>query len=208
MTVLLLVLMAYSVTGQVIHEWMGIALFVLFIIHHLLNLQWLRSVGKGRYPLARILQSVLVLLLFLSMIAQMVSGIAMSRHALPFLNIPLSTSTARLIHLSCGYWSFLLTSLHLGLHWNIFLAMGRKLRNGQSLSTKGKIALRTAAGTAALYGAVCFAQQNIADYLVLKTEFVFFDYEKALVLVFGELLAIMALWALVGYLLWCGIKKK
>ena len=120
MTVLLLVLMAYSVTGQAIHEWMGIALFVLFMIHHLLNLQWLRSVGKGRYPLARILQSALVLLLFLSMIAQVVSGIAMSRHALPFLNIPLSTSTARLIHLSCGYWSFLLISLHLGLHWNIF----------------------------------------------------------------------------------------
>lgn len=103
MTVLLLVLMAYSVTGQAIHEWMGIALFVLFMIHHLLNLQWLRSVGKGCYPLARILQSALVLLLFLSIIAQMVSGIAMSRHALPFLNIPLSTSTARLIHLSCGY---------------------------------------------------------------------------------------------------------
>ena len=47
MTVLLLVLMAYSVTGQVIHEWMGIALFVLFIIHHLLNLHWLRSIGKA-----------------------------------------------------------------------------------------------------------------------------------------------------------------
>ena len=208
MTVLLLVLMAYSVTGQVIHEWMGIALFVLFIIHHLLNLHWLRSIGKGRYPAARILQSALVLLLFLSMIAQMVSGIAMSRHALPFLNIPLSTSTARLIHLSCGYWSFLLTSLHLGLHWNIFLAMGRKLRNGQSLSTKGKIALRVAAGAVALYGAKCFIQQNIVDYLFLKTEFVFFDYEKAPALVLAELLAITTLWAMIGYLLWHRIKKS
>ena len=68
--------------------------------------------------------------------------------------------------------------------------------------------MRVAAGAAAFYGAVCFVQQNIVDYLFLKTEFVFFDYEKALVLVFGELLAIMALWVLVGYLLWCGIKKK
>ena len=207
MTVLLLVLMAYPVTGQAIHEWMGIALFVLFVIHHLLNLQWLRSIGKGRYPLARILQSALVLLLFLSMIAQTVSGIAMSRHALPFLNMPLSTSAARLIHLSCGYWSFLLTSLHLGLHWGVFLAMGRKLRNGQSLSHKGKLALRTAAGAAALYGARCFIQQNIVDYLFLRTEFVFFDYEKASALVFAELLAIMALWAVIGYLLWNRIKK-
>ena len=208
MTVFLLVQMAYFVTGQAIHEWTGISLFVLFMIHHLLNLQWLRSIGKGRYTAARILQSALVLLLFLSMIAQMVSGIAMSRHALPFLNIPLSTSTARLIHLSCGYWSFLLTSLHLGLHWGAFLAMGRRLRGGKPLSSEGKIALRVAAGAAAFFGVVCFVQQNIVDYLFLKTEFVFFDYEKALVLAFGELLAIMALWALVGYLLWCGIKKK
>lgn len=125
MTILLLVLMAYSVTGQAVHEWMGIALFILFILHHLLNLQWLRSIAKGRYTAARILQSVLVVLLFLSMIAQVISGLAMSRYAMPFLNIPLSTSAARLVHLSCGYWSFLLASLHLGLHGGVFLAMGQ-----------------------------------------------------------------------------------
>ena len=92
----------------------------------------------------------MVLLLFLSMIAQMVSGIAMSCRALPFLNIPLSTSAAWLIHIFCEHWSFLLTSLRLGLHWGVFLAMGRKLRNGQSLSHKGEIALRAEAGAVAL----------------------------------------------------------
>ena len=207
MTVFLLVQMAYSITGQAVHERMGIAMFTLFVIHHLLNFRGLRSTGKGRYTAARILQSALVLLLLLSVIAQIISGIAMSRHALPFLNIPLPTSTARLIHLSCGYWTFLLASLHLGLHWGAFLAMGRKLRSGQTLSLKGKIALRIAAVASALYGAICFLRQNIFDYLFLRTEFVFFDYEKPSVLVFGELLAIMALWVLVGHLLWRGAKK-
>ena len=207
MTVLLLVQMAYSVTGQAVHEWMGIAMFTLFVIHHLLNFQWLRSTGKGRYTAARILQSALVLLLFLSVIAQTISGIAMSRHALPFLKFPLPASTARLIHLSCGYWTFLLASLHLGLHWGALLAMGRKLRSGQTLSIKGKIALRIAAVAAAFYGAICFIRQNIFDYLFLRTEFVFFDYEKPSALVLGELLAIMALWVLVGHLLWRGDKK-
>ena len=207
MAVLLLVQMAYSVTGQSVHEWMGIAMFTLFVIHHLLNFQWLRSAGKGRYTAARILQSALVLLLLLSVIAQTISGITMSRHALPFLNIPLPTSTARLIHLSCGYWTFLLASLHLGLHWGALLAMEQKLRSGQMLSIKGKIALRILAVAAALYGAICFLRQNIFDYLFLRTEFVFFDYEKPSALVFGELLAIMALWVLVGHLLWRGAKK-
>ena len=82
MTPLPLVLMAYSVTGQVVHEWMGVALFVLFMIHYPLNLQWLRFIGKDCYLLTRIPQSALALLLFLSMIAQMASAIVMSRHAL------------------------------------------------------------------------------------------------------------------------------
>ena len=208
MTILLLVLMMYSITGQKVHEWMGIALFILFIIHHLLNLQWLRSIAKGRYTAARILQSVLVVLLFLSMIAQVISGLTMSRYAMPFLNIPLPTSAARLVHLSCGYWSFLLASLHLGLHGGVFLAMGRKLRGGKPLTARGRTTLRAVAGAAALYGTVCFVQQNIADYLFLRTEFAFFDYEKSPMLFFGELLSMMVLWGLFGYLLWCVIHRK
>lgn len=129
MTILLLVLMAYSVTGQAVHEWTGIALILLCILHHLLNLQWLRSIAKGRRTAARILQSALVALLSLCMIAQAVSGFAMYRYALPFLNIPLPASAARLIHLSCGYWSFLLASVHLGLYGGIFL-----MRCGRSRS--------------------------------------------------------------------------
>ena len=75
------------------------------------------------------------------------------------------------------------------------------------LSIKGKIALRIAAVASALYGTICFLRQNIFDYLFLRTEFVFFDYEKVPALVFGELLAIMTLWVLVGHLLWRGAKK-
>ena len=57
------------------------------------------------------------------------------------------------------------------------------------------------AGAAAVWGAVCFVQQDIADYLFLRAEFVFFDYEKFPLLVLGELAAMLALWTLVGYLL-------
>lgn len=142
MTALFLGLMAYSVIGQALHEWMGIALFVLFSLHHLLNLQWLQGVRKGRYTAVRILRTMLVALLFLSIMAQTISGIAMSRPALPFLDIPIPTSAARLLHLACGYWSFLLVSVHLGVHWSIFLGAGRKLRGGKPLLRAGKTALR------------------------------------------------------------------
>lgn len=201
MILLVLALMAYSVTGQEVHEWMGVGMFLLFLLHHGLNAAWFRSLTKGRYTPLRVLQAALVLLLLVSVAAQIVSGLAMARYALPFLNIPISTSTARLLHLACGYWSFLLMGLHLGLHWSIFLGLGRKLRGGRPLPAPGRWCLRILAGAAAIWGAICFVQQNIADYLFLRTEFVFFDYEKFPLLVLGELAAIMALWTLVGYLL-------
>jgi len=201
MTIFLVGLMAYSITGQEVHEWMGVTVLTLFVLHHLLNIKWFRALGQGRYTLSRMIQSVLVILLTISVAAQIISGLSMSRHALPFLDIPISTSIARLIHLSCGYWSFLLMSLHLGFHWGIFLGLGQKLLGGHSLPRIGQIALCVIVGAAALYGVVCFVQQNIADYLFLRTEFVFFDYEKSPLLVLGELAAMMALWVLFGYLL-------
>ena len=201
MVLLVLALMAYSVTGQMVHEWMGVGMLVLFLLHHGLNAAWLRSLTKGRYTPLRTLQAALVFLLFASMASQLVSGFAMARYALPFLDIPVPTSTARLLHAACGYWSFLLMGLHLGLHWSVFLGLGRRLRGGQPLPPAGRWCLRILVGAAAVWGTTCFIRQNIADYLFLRTEFVFFDYEKHPLWVLGELAAVLALWTLAGYLL-------
>lgn len=46
MTVALLLLMAYELIGQAAHEWIGIAMFVLFILHHILNISWSRNLLK------------------------------------------------------------------------------------------------------------------------------------------------------------------
>lgn len=40
MTISLLFLMAYQITGQNLHEWLGAGMLVLFIIHNILNLKW------------------------------------------------------------------------------------------------------------------------------------------------------------------------
>ncbi len=194
MALLLLFLMAYFITEQEIHEWLGVGMLVLFLLHHGLNWKWFQALVRGRYTPRRILQT--VLLLFVSMAAQIVSGLAMARHVLPFLEVPISIAAARRIHLACGYWSFLLTGLHLGLHWGIFLGLGRKL-----LAPAVRWALRIAAVAVAVWGWVCFVRQNIADYMFLRVDFVFFDYEKSPLLVMWELAAMFALWTLAGYLL-------
>ena len=91
MTVMLLFLMAYEMIGEAAHEWLGISIFVLFVIHHVLNRKWCSSLLKGRYTLFRIWQTALILGVFLTMLGSMISGIIISRSVLSFL--PISGAT-------------------------------------------------------------------------------------------------------------------
>ncbi len=48
-TVMLLFLMTYELIGEAAHEWLGIGMFVLFIIHHILSQKWSRFAGRQVY---------------------------------------------------------------------------------------------------------------------------------------------------------------
>lgn len=49
MTVLLLLQMAYQVTGEAAHEWLGMAMTALVIVHQILNRRWYGAMLKGKY---------------------------------------------------------------------------------------------------------------------------------------------------------------
>ena len=99
MTGVLLFLMGYQFWGDAAHEWAGAGMFVLFILHHILNRGWYRALLKGKYSPARIFQLAIDLLLLLNMIGQMISGIILSRHVFAFLPISGGMSFARLLHM-------------------------------------------------------------------------------------------------------------
>lgn len=61
MTICLLLLMPYSLLSETAHEWIGMAMLVLFISHHILNYKWVTSVRKGKYNAFRVIQTVLVI---------------------------------------------------------------------------------------------------------------------------------------------------
>ena len=63
MTVLLLCLMAYQVTGEMAHEWIGMGMTVLVIIHQILNRKWYGALFKGKYNPYRSISTVLNILL-------------------------------------------------------------------------------------------------------------------------------------------------
>lgn len=197
MTAALLLLMSYNLIGDVTHEIIGAATLVIFIIHHVLNRKWIKSIFKGRYTPFRILQTLIAILVLLTMLVQMFSGITLSRHVFSFIHIDGLTSAARIMHMLGAYWGFVLMSLHLGLHWHLVISRVKiKLKK----SSKAKqIMFATPSFILAAYGVYAFISRGLADYMFLKNQFVFFDFSEPLILFFIDYLEIMVLFIFVGY---------
>lgn len=205
MTVLLLLLMAYSLVGVQTHEWLGLGSFALFAVHHGLNLQWTRGVCKGRYTPYRIAQTALVGAAFVSMLGSMVSGIVLSRYALRFLPVTGGRSWARTVHMLSAYWGFVFISLHLGLHWSGMMGMAKRMFPKPSAARAW--AVRITGFLIAGYGVYAFIRREIGSYLLFQIQFVFFDFEEPLFFFLTDYLAVMSLFVLIGHYLAEGLKR-
>ena len=189
MTVALLCLMAYQVTGEAAHEWCGIAMTALVIVHQILNRRWYGTLLKGKYHAYRIAATALNILLLAAFALTAFCGMSMSGHAVPFLYGMTQVSFARQMHLSMSHWAFVLMGLHLGFH---IPAMTAKL------GKKAKTALTAAFLCAAGMGLYLFLRSGMADYMMFRVPFAFLDYDKAAWLVFLENLLILLFWAFLG----------
>jgi|GEM_PF-236874 len=171
MTICLLLLMPYSLLSETAHEWIGMAMLMLFIAHHMLNRKWLLSIGKGKYNAFRVVQTVLVIIMFILMMGSMISGILLSNYIFKWIKISGTYVTARQMHMFCAYWGLVVMSLHLGFHWNIAVAMAGRLWEHPSVIRTW--AARSVATTIAGYGLYAFYRRQIGDYLIMRMHFVF-----------------------------------
>lgn len=197
MTAALLLLMTYGLIGEAAHEWIGAAMFVLFILHHILNSHWNRNLFKGKYTAIRILQTVLVIFALLSILGSMLSGVILSRHAFSFISIRGGRAFARYLHMISAYWGFVLLSLHLGLHWNMMMGMaGKFVKRPSAVRTW---VFRTIAVLAAGYGVYAFICRGIGRYMLMLDHFVFFDFDEPLLFFLLDYLCIMSLFVWIGH---------
>lgn len=205
MTIALLLLMSYMMVGRDVHEWIGVAMFVLFVIHHILNVKWSKNLTYGKYTAYRIVQTILVVCIFVSMIGSLYSGIVLSREVFTWLSLGASRSFARNLHMLAAYWGFVFMGLHLGLHWNMILVMVGK-RFGKKSKAR-EIVFRMIGALIAGYGIYAFMNREIFSYMFLQQKFVFFDLSASLLLFLLDYLAILGLWVFLGHYLAKGIRK-
>ena len=204
LTAALLLLMPYELVGEAAHEWIGVGMFVILIIHHILNRKWIRHIGRGKYTPVRIMQTILVSLLVICILGSMVSGIILSRHVFDFINIRGISALAGRVHMTCAYWGFVRMSLHRGIHWSMIMSVAGK---PSSKSVKGQPRhirtwiLRILGAAIALYGLYAFVKRNIASYLFLQVHFVFFDYSEPVIFYILDYTAAMGMMIFLGYYL-------
>lgn len=206
MTILLLMLMAYQVTGELLHEWLGIFMIVLFIIHQFLNIGWYGRLFKGKYKPLRILQTAVNFSLLVAMFSLAYSGVIMSNYVFAFLPIHGGMALARIMHLAASYWCLVLAGIHLGLHLRMVAGILDKVSPWEKPVVL-KWLFRLLGVALAGYGVFCFWQAGILSYMLLKTHFAFLDYEKNSFLVLLEYMAMMSLWIFVSYYITCGCRK-
>lgn len=109
-------------TGIPIHEWLTLAGIAGFILHLLLNWNWIigltRKLFKKVAAKAR-LHYILNWLLFIDGVLVMLTGFMVSEVVLPALGLPsYRNSTWRELHALTADTTFLLLALHLALNWD------------------------------------------------------------------------------------------
>ena len=193
MTAALPVLMCYSIVGEKAHEIVGTAMFTLFIVHHILNFGWTKSLFKGKYPIKRILGTVINAAVLICMLGLMYSSIVISKHIFTFMNLG-GAGSARMIHLLCAYWGLVLMSVHLGMHFSQ-MAARIKLKSKPLIWT-----LRILLGVISAVGIYEFIQLKFTDYLFGRVQFVFIDTSASAVWTSLKYSSVLLLFTAAGYL--------
>ena len=120
---LILVLLSTVLTGLALHEWLGIAVGIVIIVHLLLSWQWIASITKRFFkalPGTTRFEYILDALLFAAMTLTIYSGLMISRVAIPALGLNGAAPNFlwRGMHSLSANSLMLLIGLHLALSWS------------------------------------------------------------------------------------------
>ena len=199
MTLVSIVLMGgnYLFPADIVHEILGVGLFVLWSVHIFLNLRWYGGIFKGKYNPYRVMQTVINCCILICTIFLMISGIILSNQLFTFLNIQSGLGFARIAHLLSSHWYYLFMSLHIGLH------MGRLFQNVATKKLPWILLVLTS-----LYGLYSFIARGVWKYLILKQQFFFFDLERGYILFAMDYISIIILFAVVSRLVAASLKRR
>ncbi|OYU47833.1 MAG: hypothetical protein CFE31_15300 [Rhizobiales bacterium PAR1] len=190
--VLLVAGLAYWWLGNLAHELIGTAMFVLIIAHNVFNRQvWARA-RAGHYDRQRSLNGIVIMLLAGAMTTLLATSIMLSRDLIG-LKAAANVSTARQMHSLAAYWGLVFVALHIGIRWRVVMLA---LRNAIGLTVASGLwlwALRAVTFGIALHGIRACTELALSDKLLLIPSLDLWDFNEAAARFFVNHLSIMVL---------------
>ena len=222
MTILSIILMGgnYLFPADIVHEILGVGLFVLWGVHITQNRRWYGAIFRDKYNPYRVMQTIINCCILICTIFLMISGIILSNHIFTFLNIQGGLGFARIAHLLASHWYYLFMSLHIGLHVgmikNKMCHPERNNRHPELVSGSHaeempkqvrhdklrKIIPRIILALACAYGIYAFIARGVWKYLILRQQFFFFDLERGYILFAIDYISIIILFATLSRTFW------
>ncbi len=194
MTIFFITLMGYHITGNKIHEYLGVITLLLVIIHNILNIRWYKSIVKGKYNFQRIFLTMIDLLLLIDTIGIAISSMIISSEVFEFLNIQ-TTMFGRRLHMVTTSWGFILISAHIGLHLgSLIIKLKDRLKNSTFEYVYYFILLAIM-----LFGGYSFITTRFWENMFLLTDFSFFEFDKSTIIIYLEYVAILIFVAFIIY---------
>jgi len=202
MYLLFIILMGHHITENLIHEILGTTLFVLFIVHNILNYKYYKTIFKGKYTLKRTVIFIIDLLLLTSMIAMIISAINISNNVFAFLNIS-SKIWGRKLHMLSTSWGFVLMSIHLGLHLKTLInKINNKMKNSILEYLYYFVVLLII-----IYGIYSFIRLNFVSDMFLMNAFKYYDFSESPVIFYLHVISASLFISLIIYFI-NNIKRK
>ena len=207
MTILSIILMGgnYLFPADLVHEILGVGLFVLWAVHIILNRRWYRAIFRGNYNPYRMMQTIINCCILICTIFLMISGIILSNHIFTFLNIQGGLGFARIAHLLASHWYYLFMSMHIGLHVGM---IANRIEDSQPQFKARKIISTILLSLACAYGVYAFIIRGVWKYLILKQQFFFFDLERGYILFALDYISIIILFATISHFIAKILKKR
>lgn len=120
---LLILFLVYEVkaTGEAIHEWLGVAIALVMIVHILLHWQWVVTITRRFFAKLKAeprFQYILNIGIFIGFTTIIFTGLMISRSVLPLIGLQGSNSQFwKWLHFQSADVTFVLAALHIALHW-------------------------------------------------------------------------------------------
>jgi hypothetical protein len=197
-TVVLLCALMYRITGDAVHEWIGVSVGIVCIAHNVLNWKWYKNIFKGAYNLRRGVMTTVNLLLVFVMVTLIITGALHSRTVLTFSHLP-GGMMIRLIHTTAAYWCLPLIGVHIGLNWGIILNAFRKMVKINGENRARKILLCVIALTIVAFGVWSSFDRDMFSKLFLGFSFDYWPEERPAILFFTANLSIMGVYIYATY---------